>query len=171
MKLKCILLGDCKTGKTHLLSHFRKTIDERYMYIPTIGVDFFRYEGAHIWDTSGDPRFSSIMRSFIWSSNLSLLFFNDEESLHNLKNHYDMVLNMKKPCHKTVVVSCARDMAVEVEGLYFSHMYKLDFHSLDIYNKEKCKEFLEHILERYGLEDNDKKDAVEKPRHCWWNLW
>ena len=170
MNLNCILVGDCKVGKTRLLSYFRQSCKKHYVYIPTIGVDFHVYKTLHIWDTSGDPRFMSITKTFIRSSDLCILCYSDEKSFNNLRMYIRHVSRFKKNKSKLLILSFGKDYEWEVEGIVLSNLYGCQFMSCDIERKEKCVEFLEKLVNRHKIETKEMT-TIERDRYCWWNWW
>jgi len=130
MKIKTVLLGDSAVGKTHLLSH----LDERLRsptYVPTIGIDFIHYvEGDnrfHIWDTSGNARFSNILIPFIRDASLFILVYNSKASFLNLKRHIHLVKASCRHDYRIVLLSFTNDVQLESQGQMMASSLKIPF--------------------------------------------
>lgn len=90
---KVVVVGDCGTGKSSLLSKF---VDDRFetTYLSTIGVDFKirtidvddRIVKLQIWDTAGSERFRSITRSYYRDAELVIIVYDvtDISSLNSV---------------------------------------------------------------------------------------
>ncbi len=80
---KLVLIGDCCTGKSCVLSRFGGRKDFYSQYIATIGLDFsFRSVDLNdsqikllIWDTSGQERFRTIAREYCQESGGIIIFY------------------------------------------------------------------------------------------------
>jgi small GTP-binding protein len=90
---KVVLFGDSSTGKTNFLNKY--ILKEDYQYRrQTIGVDFNarliasptgKNIKVHFWDTSGDPRFRSITRSYYGGVAAAILMY-DTSNLDSFEN-------------------------------------------------------------------------------------
>ena len=169
MKLNCILLGDCKVGKTHLLSHFRPD-NQLHKYIPTIGIDYHTYKTLHIWDTSGMTRYNSILRSFIRSSDICIICYNDANSFESIDMYIKMIKSYGRDTCEIMIVSFSKDIELEVEGVVYSSVKKYPFVSCNVNNKEECRSILENLIKQNNPILNKHKQD-ENTRYCWWNLW
>ena len=168
MKLNCILLGDCKVGKTHFLSHFRSINSSKY--IPTIGIDYQKYKQLHIWDTSGAQRYISILRTFIKTSDICIICYNDAKSFESIDVYKNMILSYGKDTCEIIIVSFSKEIEIEVEGVIYSSVKKYPFVSCNVNNKEECRAILEKLIkENKPIFNKHKQD--ENVRQCWWNLW
>ena len=99
--IKTALVGDYGVGKTCIVSRFsRNSFPMNDM--STLGVDFdnkimnFKENNykIQIWDTAGQEKFQSIVKSYIRDLNVCILVFdvNRLESFNNLKKWLDQVI-------------------------------------------------------------------------------
>lgn len=167
MKLNCILLGDCKVGKTHFLSRFISNNSSKY--IPTIGIDYHKYKDLHIWDTSGAPRYKSILRTFIKTSDVCIICYNDAKSFESVDVYKNMILNYGKDTCEIIIVSFSKDIELEVEGVVYSSVKKYPFVSCNVNNEDECIAILDKLIKENKPCNSAKQD--ENIRQCWWNLW
>ena len=110
IKLKLIVLGDEFSGKSSIL-HRYKNKDFILNNSSTIGVDFVTSTinhnnneyTLHIWDTSGQEKFNSIITSYYRNIIVALLVFDlsNNESFLNLSKWLD---NIKCYCNSNVIV-------------------------------------------------------------------
>ena len=170
MNLNCILIGDCNVGKTHLLSSLRKPYRKKYMYIPTIGVDFHSYGNLRIWDTSGHPRFMTITKSFIRSSDLCILCYKDEKSYKNLPMYIEHVNNYMNDDCKIMILSFCKDVQWEVEGMVLANTISCDFKICDVEKKESCMEFFDKLIPKPNVKTKELT-TMGRDQYCWWNWW
>ena len=110
IKLKLIILGDEFSGKSSILHAYKNK-----SFMPnsssTIGVDFITetiiYNNneyiLHIWDTSGQEKFNSIITTYYRNIIVALLVFDlsNNESFLNLTKWLD---NIKCYCNSNVIV-------------------------------------------------------------------
>lgn len=165
MNLNCILLGDCNVGKSHLLSHFKYHTSDLCVYVPTIGVDFHVYKKIlRIWDTSGNKRFSSVLRPFIHSSDLCIICYNNEASLKNIPAHIKTVLEQAKPGVPILIVCFCKDIS---SGKELADAYGCHFLQCNVYSKEDCAVFFDTVIDHFCK----KSKPSEKRVYCWYNLW
>ena len=92
INLKMTLVGDSGTGKTSIFAHFQNNYSSQEQ--PTIGVDFFhkivsvtpeRIITYQIWDTGGQERFRSIVRTYFVNS-LGFIFVYDITNYQSFQN-------------------------------------------------------------------------------------
>ena len=100
--IRIIIIGDCNIGKSSILSKF---IDDEFerKYNKTICVDYKTYYTEYhnqnikliIWDTSGQDRFKSIIKSFYKGINIVVICFDltDEYSFDNVDLWLDEINN------------------------------------------------------------------------------
>lgn len=92
-KIKLIILGDYCVGKTAIIRRQCENIFDDY-YTSTIGVDFFNFRTTinnekikvYIWDTAGQEKFKTIIKSYYNGTNGALLVYDitDRQSFNNL---------------------------------------------------------------------------------------
>jgi len=122
MVTQCIFIGDSTVGKTSIIRAALSNIEgpqfhqAKRISVPTIGVDVKHHvtddgEVLNIWDTSGDPKFHSLVRMFEKSCNTIVYVFaaNEEASFQSiLRWHAELYNNSKKyicVCNKTDLTS------------------------------------------------------------------
>ena len=97
---KIIIIGDSGTGKSSLMLRYTDDTFSEF-HNTTIGVDFkFKklkindtYVGFHIWDTAGQEKFKSIIRSYYLNSDGIILVFdlNSKYTFDNLQYWIDEI--------------------------------------------------------------------------------
>jgi small GTP-binding protein len=110
VKIKMILLGDSYSGKTSVLNRY---VNNTFSNIPksTIGVDFFKVEinknesnyNIYIWDTSGQEKFDSIIRTYYRNITVVLLLF-DMSNLKSFNNILNWIDNIEHYCHDNIII-------------------------------------------------------------------
>ncbi len=90
MKIRCCLVGACKTGKSHFVGVLKDY--DCNTYNATIGVDFCTYKHKHhtlhFWDTSGSENFKTITYNFVQTVNVLVAVYKDKESYNWLKKFF-----------------------------------------------------------------------------------
>ena len=123
IKLKLIVLGDQFSGKSSIL--------RRYKYnkfilnnSATIGVDFISSSinhnnneyTLHIWDTSGQEKFNSIITSYYRNIAVAIIVFD----LTNLKSFYNLkkwITNIEYYCNKDVLIKLIGNKCDETKSV------------------------------------------------------
>jgi small GTP-binding protein len=110
IKLKLIVLGDEFSGKSSLL-HRYKNKEFILNNSSTIGVDFVTSTinhnnneyTLHIWDTSGQEKFNSIIISYYRNIAVAIIVFDlsNIESFNNIKKWFN---NIEYYCNKDVTI-------------------------------------------------------------------
>jgi small GTP-binding protein len=110
IKLKLIVLGDQFSGKSSILNRYKNDVFIDYS-VSTIGVDFVTKTIIkddneyilHIWDTSGQEKFNSIITSYYRNIVVALLVFDlsNHESFLNLKKWID---NIECYCNSNIII-------------------------------------------------------------------
>jgi len=105
---KIILLGRSFSGKSSILQSlicYKNNTFEKYnkRYISTIGIDYGTYYYSKnnnkiklsIWDTAGQDRFFSIVKSYYNSITAAILVYDitDRKSFYDIKKWYDSVIS------------------------------------------------------------------------------
>ena len=165
VKIKMILLGDSYSGKTSVLNRY---VNNTFSNIPksTIGVDFFKVEinknesnyNIYIWDTSGQEKFDSIIRTYYRNITVVLLLF-DMSNLKSFNNILNWIDNIEHYCHDNIIIklvgnkcdikSIDKEMINKFDTLQIireDHMekYQINLQAIE-YKREKR---LDSILER-----------------------
>jgi small GTP-binding protein len=110
IKLKLVVLGEQNVGKSSILNRYKK---KNFILnsSSTIGVDFFisniiknntEYV-LHIWDTSGQEKFNSIITSYYRNIAIALLIFDvsDRNSFLKLSKWFS---NIEHYCNKDTII-------------------------------------------------------------------
>jgi len=110
VKIKMILLGDAYSGKTSVLNRY---VNNTFSNSPksTIGVDFFKLDinknesnyNIYIWDTSGQEKFDSIIRTYYRNITVVLLLF-DMSNLKSFNNISHWIDNINHYCHDNIII-------------------------------------------------------------------
>ena len=82
-KIKIMVIGETKTGKTSLISRYCKNEFSGESYLSTIGIDFQiknlvikkKKIRLQIWDTAGQERFRNIAKNYFQSSDGFLIVY------------------------------------------------------------------------------------------------
>lgn len=111
VKIKIILVGASQVGKTMLLNFLRKS--RVVHYIPTIGVDLQIHtkKGVeyHIWDTSGNPSYKHIVRTFFKNANVVILVYNNEDNFKTVQQLYDTFIMLNKCNDPSCYLVCTNE--------------------------------------------------------------
>lgn len=114
--VKIVLVGDSGVGKTSLLRKVeRGTFEDAY--IPTIGADFavktitvlntIPYNvKMQLWDTSGDDRFTDIVRSYTRGVSIILVFdVTNVLSFHRIRDYWMGLISLGgRPSRTTILI-------------------------------------------------------------------
>ena len=118
MKIKVAVIGDCCVGKTHFCNQLRNIQSNRY--IPTIGVDFFKYikdkDVLEIWDTSANSMYQSVIKTFIQNANILICLYKDFMSFQYIK---DKITNDTRKYY-IINVGARQDFRIEnMDNVYY----------------------------------------------------
>jgi small GTP-binding protein len=126
VKLKMILLGDAYSGKTSIMNRYFNNVFEHDSK-STIGVDFFKTTiekngtqySFFIWDTSGQDKFNSIIKSYYRNMTVAILVFDlsNKESIYNIQNWLNSINTY---CHKDIIIhlvgnKCDKDITIDYD--------------------------------------------------------
>ena len=101
--LKTILIGDQNVGKSNII---RRLCDDEFdnTTMPTIGIDFYSktyniddiHLKFHIWDTSGNSRYRSIVDAYYKTINIVIICYDvsDRHTFENVRNWYKQIQNL-----------------------------------------------------------------------------
>ena len=87
-KIKIMIIGETRTGKTSLISKYCKNEFNGGAYLSTVGIDFQikkleikrKKIRLQIWDTAGQERFRNIAKSYFQSSDGFLIVYDISNS-------------------------------------------------------------------------------------------
>jgi small GTP-binding protein len=110
IKLKVIVLGDPYCGKSSILLRYQKNNFSENLS-STIGVDFFKLSltkndtdyTMHVWDTSGQEKFDSIIISYYRNIAVAILVF-DLSNYSTFTNIKKWLENIKYYCKNKVLI-------------------------------------------------------------------
>src|SRR5579863_2348528 len=100
INIKVIVVGDSGVGKTSLIKTY---IDQKYdaNQFSTVGIDYYGKKLKHdnfdinlgIWDTAGQEKFRSIIKSFFRGADAILLVFDkgNTDSFHNVTDWINII--------------------------------------------------------------------------------
>ena len=171
INIKIILVGDSSVGKS---TFYNKLIgNNNYYPTPTIGVDYTslykEYNGNKkkicIWDTAGQEKFMSIIRSYFKNVAGIILMFDLSryETYINLQNWIN-IINDENTCnhnHPILLIGNKSDLKNIIPN---KELEKLKNDKNVIYKEVSCKECDEVDLE--GLVDNLMIKIDENEKTC-----
>ena len=201
IKLKLIVLGDQFSGKSSILRRYKNN-DFILNNYSTIGVDFIisdvnhnnnEYK-LHIWDTSGQEKFNSIITSYYRNIAVAILVFD----LTNLKSFYNLkkwLTNIEYYCNKDVTIKLLGNKCDQIKSVSQRDInllckdYNIDYFEVsakdninidsvfnniveDIDNKLSNCELVPSnkngimIIDNFNLETNDIKTQKKKEPKC-----
>ena len=178
MLIKTILLGDKAVGKTHLLNHLRGINYSHYM--PTVGVDFFEYNMSgkklHIWDSSGSLKYAGVTRTFVRSTSLFLIVYNNKRSFDKISGIMEMIDILCEKDKRIMLISLTADAELECEGQTLASIRRIPFLSCNVNNRSDAIILWHTILDICDMEINLNKWSIAKrkvppiveKRNCWW---
>jgi len=171
--LKILVIGEIKTGKSLFIQRLTNLDDYEFKrstksYNETIGLEFnIKYINFNntifklqFWDTSGQERFNTILRTFFEHANVILIFFDaeDRNSFERAKNIYKekckeiknatiILIRSKYGNSKKEFINCISDE----EALEFVDRNKISFAHICCFEKYETgiKELITLILTQY----------------------
>ena len=146
--IKAALVGDYSVGKTCIVSRFAKDIFPMYD-ISTLGVDFdckiidFKENNykIQIWDTAGQEKFQSIVKSYIRDLNVCIVVFD--------VNQYKTFINLKKWLEYIICIA-GDDIILQIVGNKIDlgeNLREVPRELIDEFCKEHNIEYKEHNIE------------------------
>ena len=160
---KICLLGDSGTGKSSLLNRYCESVYNS-SFSTTIGVDFKSHMfysskhdknfKLHIWDTAGQEKFKSIVRSYFRKIAGCILVFDlsSFQSFKNLENWLDDLTNysLKKPL--IVLAGNKSDLKIRREVFSkdideFKEKYSLEYFEISVKENINLDELFEYIVD------------------------
>ena len=124
VRMKIIVVGDINVGKTSLVrSYIMGFIENKYN--STVGIDFLykkltidNYDvDLHIWDTTGQERFMSIIRPYYRESHGVMLVFdlNNPKSFKNIDNWFrEIYSNIEESTFMLILIGNKNDREILV---------------------------------------------------------
>jgi small GTP-binding protein len=151
--LKLAIIGKDYTGKTSLsYACANRTFDEEYTY--TVGVDYIvshNFKNIHFCDLSGQPRFSSIILSYVKSCDIIVFCYsaNNIKSLDYVLSNYSQYNKQGYLKNKHIIIIATKidtpdiDPNYEQLGQEFAFQHNCSFVKTSSKTKEGIQEFLE----------------------------
>jgi hypothetical protein len=152
--MKVIIVGDSKTGKTAFISQLKGRPEKKY--IPTIGVEHTSVNSEQIWDTSGDKKFSYIIRRYYERMDVMLFVYKDLETFNDIESY------AKDFNGKLVIVYNGTDERLFELGYLYGMMYDCACFGCDISLDSNVKWVWSRIMKKY----NPKPKSDKKWRYC-----
>ena len=159
IKLKLIVLGDQFSGKSSILRRYK---DNKFILnnSATIGVDFISSSinhnnneyTLHIWDTSGQEKFNSIITSYYRNIAVALIVFD----LTNLKSFYNLkkwLTNIEYYCNKDVLIKLIGNKCDETKSVsqrdinLLCRDYNIDYFEVSAKNNINIDNLFKNIVE------------------------
>ena len=177
-KIKIMIIGETKVGKTSLISRYCKGEFSDDSYLSTIGIDFqiknlklnSKKIRVQIWDTAGQERFRNIAKNFFQSSDGFVIVYDisDSESFNKLDYWIEEIRANSQEISKMIIVGNKCDLNQErqvkkEEGKEYSKKNQIKFFEVSAKegtNINESFEFLiKDILKSYSPTENFKKRA------------
>lgn len=158
IKIKIMVAGCEKLGKTRLCDHLRTKKTPYKRYVPTVGVDLISYEHKrnikyNIWDSSGSEVYTSVVQRFMDDANVLILLYSNETELMYAKTMHDYFINLNNDA--PIVIVCTNKDNLNV-GLKFAQYNNIDFKYLQ-FSERSLSDFWKNIhlmCEEKILNDN-----------------
>ena len=159
IKIKLIILGDEFSGKSSILNRYKNN-----QFIlnnsSTIGVDFINSKiihnnneyTLHIWDTSGQEKFNSIIISYYRNITAAVIVFDlsNIDSFNNIKKWFD---NIEYYCNKDVTIKlignkCDLPKKVNIQDInLLCRDYNIDYFEVSAKDNINIESIFNNIVE------------------------
>ena len=175
-KIKLMIIGETRTGKTSLISRYCKNEFSGGEYLSTIGIDFqiknlvinSKKIRVQIWDTAGQERFRNIAKSYYQSSDGFIVVYDitNTESFQTLDYWVEEIKSNSQELSKMMLVGnkCDKEEGRQVkkdEGKNFAKKNNIKFYEVsakDGTNVDKAFDSLvKDILATYSPIEVSKK--------------
>ena len=175
-KVKIMIIGETKTGKTSLISRYCKNEFIGGAYLSTIGIDFqvkilnFNKKKikVQIWDTAGQERYRNIAKNYFQSSDGFLLVYDisSKDSFDKLDFWKDQIKSNAPENAKLIIVGNKCDLegnrqVKKEEGQHFADSNKVPFYETSAKTSMNVKTVFELLAK---IIVNDEKTVVNKKR-------
>ena len=174
-KIKIMIIGESKTGKTSLISRYCN--NEFYgAYLSTIGIDFQikniilnnKNIRLQIWDTAGEERYRNIAKNYFQSSDGFIVVYDisNSESFDKLDNWIEQIKNNAQETSKMILFGNKSDMedsrqVSKEEGEEYARKNNLSFFEVSAKEGTNVQEgfefFVKEILNSFSPNENYKK--------------
>ena len=175
-KIKIMIIGETKTGKTSLISRYCKNEFTGGAYLSTIGIDFqiknltinSKKIRLQIWDTAGQERFRNIAKNYFQSSDGFLILYDisNHESFETLDYWVEEIKSNSQELAKMILVGNKCDLINERkikkdEGENYAKNKKIRFFEVSAKDGTNVEEvftrLVKDILKSYSPIENWKK--------------
>lgn len=158
------MLGDSFSGKSSILNTYKNNYFSNDSFA-TIGVDFFKTEivknnksyKLHVWDTSGQEKFNSIIDSYYRNIAVAILVFDlsNYSSFKNLKKWLDTIYHY---CDDNIIIKIVGNKSdieykpvLNSEIKQFVKKYNLDYIETSAKENKNITEIFDNIIDTIDL--------------------
>ena len=144
-KVKLMIIGETKTGKTSLISRYCKNEFTDSPYLSTIGIDFqiknltmnSKKIRLQIWDTAGEERFRNIAKNYYQSSDGFIIVYDisSSESFQTLNYWIEEIKSNSPELSKLILVGNKCDIedkrqVKKEDGKEYAKKQKIKFYEV-----------------------------------------
>ena len=177
-KIKLMIIGETRTGKTSLISRYCKNEFSGGAYLSTIGIDFqiknlemnSKKIRLQIWDTAGQERFRNIAKNYYQSSDGFIVVYDitNNESFQTLDYWVEEIKSNSQELSRMILVGNKCDIeegrqVKKEEGKEYAKKKELKFYEVsakDGTNVNKAfDDLIKDILSTYSPTELSKKRA------------
>jgi small GTP-binding protein len=177
-KIKLMIIGETRTGKTSLISRYCKGDYSESPYLSTIGIDFqiknleinSKKIRLQIWDTAGQERFRNIAKNYYQSSDGFIVVYDitNNESFQTLDYWVEEIKSNSQELSRMILVGNKCDLeegrqVKKEEGKDYAKKKELKFYEVsakDGTNVNKAfDDLIKDILSTYSPSELSKKRA------------
>ena len=177
-KIKLMIIGETRTGKTSLISRYCKDEFKSESYISTIGIDFqiknielnSKKIRLQIWDTAGQERFRNIAKNYFRSSDGFIIVYDisSSESFERLDYWIEEIKSNSDEFTKMILVGNKCDIQDQrqvnkAEGEEYAKKKSIKFFEVSAKEGTNVNEVFEclvkDILKSYSPNEKYKKRA------------
>ncbi len=175
-KIKIMIIGETRTGKTSLISKYCKNEFNVGAYLSTVGIDFQikkleikrKKIRLQIWDTAGQERFRNIAKSYFQSSDGFLIVYDisNSKTFETLDYWIEEIKSKSPQFSKMILVGNKCDLTDErqikkEDGKDYAKNKKIKFYEVSAKDGTNVNEVFEclvkDILNCFSPNDNFKK--------------
>ena len=180
-KIKIMLIGETKTGKTSLISRYCKNEFSGESYISTIGIDFQiknlvikkKKIRLQIWDTAGQERFRNIAKNYFQSSDGFLVVYDiaNKDSFETL-DYWIEEIKSNSPIMTQIILGGNKCDIIDErqiktdDGKTYAKNKNIKFYEVSAKQGTNVNEVFEclvkDILNNFSPNENSKKRGTKK---------
>ena len=180
-KIKIMIIGETKTGKTSLISRYCKNEFSGESYLSTIGIDFQiknlvikkKKIRLQIWDTAGQERFRNIAKNYFQSSDGFLIVYDiaNKDSFETLDYWIEEIKSNSPALTQMILVGNKSDIIEERQvktddGKDYAKNKNIKFFEVSAKKGTNVNEVFEclvkDILHNFSPNDISKKRGTKK---------